>query len=123
MKTIAEKISMLKDNNIKKRFRIIKRVNKASPTAYYGCIYHTYRDKNVPYPISENIIVFSKRLEDPNNMEKVIRDCMFWGRNFGETHLAPAVKPLIEEFFRRKLIRDKKKEEKMRKIKENLGIQ
>ena len=122
MKTIPEKIAMLKDENLKKRFRIIKRVNKNSPTAHYGCIYHTYREKNVPYPICENIVVFSKRLQDHNDIEKVIEDCLFWGRNFGETHLAPAVKPLIEEFFKRKAKRESEKQEKLEEIKKRLGV-
>lgn len=122
MKTTVEKIAMLKNESLKKRFRIIKRVNKSSPTAHYGCIYHTYREKNVPYPICENIVVFSTKLTEPNNVEKVIEECMFWGRNQGETHLAPAVKPLIEDFFKRKAKRDADKEKKLSEIKERLGI-
>ncbi len=122
MKSIAEKITLLKDDSIKKRFRIITRKNKDSPAAYYGSIYRTYRSTNVPYPINEVIIVFSKRLRDPNDEEKVIEDCVFWGQNKGELHMAIAVKPLIIEFFKGKNERDNKKQEKYNKLKEKLGM-
>lgn len=122
MKSVAEKIQMLKDDSIKKRFRIIKRENKHSPTAHYGCIYRTYRRKEVPYPISETIIVFSKRLRDPNDSDKVIEDCQFWGQNKGELHMALAVKPLIEEFFTRKQERDRKKQERYDAFKQKMGV-
>ena len=122
MKTIAEKIEMLKDDSIKKRFRIIKRTNKNSPAAYYGCVYRTYRLPEAPYPINETIIVFSKRLRDPNDEEKVIEDCVFWGQNQGEIHMALAVKPLIKKFFERKRERDAKKQKKYDELKQKLGV-
>ncbi|MFT4326112.1 MAG: hypothetical protein ACMXYK_01275 [Candidatus Woesearchaeota archaeon] len=112
MRTPAEKIALLKDTSIKKRFRIIKRENKHSPSAQYGTIYRTYRTKDAPYPIHDTIIVFSQKLRDPTNKDKVIEDCIAWGRNHGETHLAPAVKPLIEEFFERKAKRDAAKQKR-----------
>ena len=123
MKTVAEKITLLKDTSIKKRFRIITRKNKDSPAAYYGCVYRTYRKKDVPYPINENIIVFSKKLRDKDSLEKVIEDCVFWGQNHGEIHMAIAVKPLIEEFFLRKEKRDAEKEKKHAEIKKRLGVE
>lgn len=122
MRTPAEKIAMLKDDSIKKRFRIIKRENKNSPSAHYGAIYTTYRKKEVPYPINDTIIVFSQKLSDPKNKEKVIEECLVWGRNHGETHLAPAVKPLIEEFFKRQIERDAKKKERYEAFKGKMGI-
>ena len=123
MKTPAEKIAMLKDESIKKRFRIIKRTNKNSPAAHYGAIYTTYRKKDVPYPVNETIVVFSNKLSDPTNPEKVAEECLVWGRNHGETHLAPAVKPLIEKYFEGKAIRDQKKEEKYQELKKKMGVE
>lgn len=122
MKTVAEKIAMLKDDSIKKRFRIIKRLNKDSPSAYYGCIYTTYRKPDVPYPINETIIVFSKKLTDKDNEEKVIEDCVFWGQNHGEIHMAVAVKPLIQQYFERKRQRDAKKQQRYDDLKDKLGV-
>ena len=122
MKSVAEKIQMLKDTTIKKRFRILKRTNKHSPTAHYGCIYHTYRKKEIPYPVNETIVVFSKKLRDPNDMNKVLEDCQFWGQNKGELHMALAVKPLIEEFFTRKEERDLKKQQRYEAFKEKMGV-
>jgi DNA-binding Lrp family transcriptional regulator len=112
MKTVAEKITMLKDDKIKKRFRIITRKNKDSPAAHYGAIYHTYRKPEAKYPINETIIVFSKRLTDPKNVEKVLEDCMFWGQNHGEIHMMTAVKPLIEKYFVGKVKRESEKDKR-----------
>lgn len=123
MKSVAEKITMLKDDSIKKRFRIIKRLNKDSPAAYYGCIYTTYRKPGVPYPINETIVVFSKRLTDKDDEEKVIADCVFWGNNHGEIHMAVAVKPLIQLFFKRKEERDAKKQQRYDSLKQKLGVE
>jgi hypothetical protein len=123
MKTIAEKITMLKDDSIKKRFRIIQRKNKNSPSAYYGCIYRTYRKPEAKYPINETIIVFSKRLRDPQDEAKVIKDCVVCGQNRGEMHMAIAFKPLIEEYFRRKQEREAKKEQRYEDFKKKMGVE
>ncbi len=122
MKTSAEKILQLKDESIKKRFRIIKRINKSSPTAHYGAIYRTFRVKDGKYPICENIVVFSNKLRDPTDLQKVMEDCMVWGRNHGETHLAIAVKPMIEEFFKRKNIRDSIKQKNYDEFMNRIGL-
>lgn len=123
MKSVAEKIKILKDDTIKKRFRIICRKNKDSPSAHYGCIYRTYRKPEAKYPINETIIVFSKRLRDPNDEEKVLEDCVFWGQNHGEIHMAVAVKPLIEEFFSRKRKRDAEKKVRYEAFKKKMGVE
>ncbi|MGM5483804.1 MAG: hypothetical protein ACQER9_02700 [Nanobdellota archaeon] len=122
MRTIADKIKLLKDDNIKKRFRIITRKNKDSPAANYGCVYRTYRKPESKYPINDTIIVFSKKLRDKDDMQKVIEDCTFWGRNHGEMHMAVAVKPLIEEFFERKKVRDEKKQKRYDEFKKKMDI-
>jgi hypothetical protein len=122
MKTVAEKILMLKDDKIKKRFRIITRKNKDSPAAHYGAIYHTYRKPEAKYPINETIVVFSKRLTDPKSEEKIIEDCMFWGQNHGEIHMMTAVKPLISKYFEGKRKRDAEKEEKYQALKRKMGV-
>ena len=123
MKSVVEKIKLLKDETIKKRFRILTRKNKDSPAAHYGCVYHTFRKPDVPYPVNEIIIVFSKKLTDKDDKEKVIADCVFWGQNHGEMHMALAVKPLIEKFFENKEKRDAKKQEKYDDIKKRLGVE
>lgn len=122
MKSVADKIKILKDDSIKKRFRVLTRKNKESPAAHYGCIYRTYRKPEAKYPVNETIIVFSKRLRDPSNEVKTIEDCVFWGQNHGEIHMAVAVKPLIEEYFKNKAARDAAKEKRYQDFKKKMGV-
>ena len=66
--------------------------------------------------------MFSTQLRDPKDVEKVMEDCMVWGRNQGETHLAMAAKPLIKKYFEGKVKRETEKQARYDQLKEKMGV-